>query len=116
MSSRKGRREGKESAGGLVSVGDMLPGLEVLAEQKPLLPKKPKLVLSDNKSTAQGRHHYTRLQQVTELVRLGEGGSQDMGFMARMLTLCSLPRIPLTKRKRGTCLRLDNPAESPTLL
>lgn len=66
MSSKKDKGKGKESAGRLVSVGDILPGLEALAEQKPLLPKKPKPVLSGNEITVQGRHHYTRLQQVTE--------------------------------------------------
>ena len=92
MSSRKDKGKGREAAGGFVSVGDILPGLDALAEQKPLLPKKRTPVLSGDEITVQGRHHYTRLQQVTELARLGEGGSQDMGFMARMLTLCSLPR------------------------
>jgi hypothetical protein len=43
--------------------------------------------------TPQGIHHYTRLQQIDSLVKIGEDpSSMDRGFMTRMLTLCSLPR------------------------
>lgn len=88
MAKDKGRGKGE----GLVPISDILPGLEAFQEQKPLLAKKPKKTEEAGALTIQGRHHYTRMKQVTELARLGETENQDMGFMARMLTLCSLPR------------------------
>lgn len=42
--------------------------------------------------TPQGRFHYTRSKQIESLACIGEDPNADMGFMARMLTLCSLPR------------------------
>ena len=39
----------------------------------------------------QARHHFTTLRQVNQLVEAGEA-EPDMGFMARLLALCSLPR------------------------
>lgn len=42
--------------------------------------------------TPQGRHHYTRAKQTEALISLGFDPSPDMGFMTRLLTLCSLPR------------------------
>ena len=41
--------------------------------------------------TPQARHHYTRLDQVDQLVGAGEADSQ-IGYMGRLLALCSLPR------------------------
>jgi hypothetical protein len=84
----------KPKRGGLVPVSQILPGLEELADVKPLLSTKTKALTAPEAKaiTPQGRHHYTRLQQVRELARLGDSDAQDMGFMARMLTLCSLPR------------------------
>ena len=41
--------------------------------------------------TPQARHHFTRFDQVDQLVRAGESDS-DIGYMGRMLALCSLPR------------------------
>ncbi len=74
-------------------ISDILPGLEGLQEHKPLLPSKPKAQRSVGQAvTVQSRHHYTRMKQVMDLARIGDVGSQDMGFMARLLTLCSLPR------------------------
>lgn len=83
-----------EQGRGLTPISALLPGLEALQDIKPLLTKKPKKLDSppENALTVQGRHHYTRMKQVTELARIGESENQDMGFMARMLTLCSLPR------------------------
>ena len=37
------------------------------------------------------RHHFTQLEQVSALVGASEA-EPDMGFMARLMTLCSLPR------------------------
>ena len=39
----------------------------------------------------QSRHHFTRFDQVNQLVRASEA-DPDLGFMARLLALCSLPR------------------------
>ena len=40
---------------------------------------------------AQARHHFTQLDQVMQLVGASEANA-DVGFMARLLALCSLPR------------------------
>ena len=39
----------------------------------------------------QAQHHFTRFDQVNQLVRASEA-DPDLGFMARLLALCSLPR------------------------
>ena len=39
----------------------------------------------------QGRHHFTQADQVNQLVNASEA-DPDLGFMARLLALCSLPR------------------------
>ena len=41
--------------------------------------------------TPQARHHFTRFDQVDQLVGASEADA-DLGFMARLLALCSLPR------------------------
>ena len=40
---------------------------------------------------ASARHHFTRADQVHQLVAASEADA-DLGFMARLLALCSLPR------------------------
>ena len=40
---------------------------------------------------AQARHHFTTLRQVNQLIEASEADA-DLGFMARLLALCSLPR------------------------
>ena len=42
-------------------------------------------------ATPQARHHFTRLDQIDQLVDASEAEA-DLGFMARVLALCSLPR------------------------
>ena len=42
-------------------------------------------------SAPQARRHFTRLDQVTQLVGASEA-DPELGFMARLLALCSLPR------------------------
>ena len=42
-------------------------------------------------TTPQSRHHFTRFDQVDQLVRAGEA-DPELGFMARLMALCSLPR------------------------
>ena len=42
-------------------------------------------------ASPQARHHFTQADQVNQLVGASEA-APDMGFMARLLALCSLPR------------------------
>ena len=42
-------------------------------------------------SSPRVRHHFTRLDQVEQLVRASEA-DPDLGFMGRLMALCSLPR------------------------
>ena len=42
-------------------------------------------------ASPQARHHFTRFDQVNQLVAASEA-DPDLGFMARMMALCSLPR------------------------
>ena len=42
-------------------------------------------------ASPQAAYHFTRLDQVDQLVEASEG-DPDTGFMARLITLCSLPR------------------------
>ena len=41
--------------------------------------------------TPQAKHHFTRFGQVDQLAAAREADA-DLGFMARMMALCSLPR------------------------
>ena len=41
--------------------------------------------------TPQARHHFTRFDHVDQLCSASEADA-DLGFMARMMVLCSLPR------------------------
>ena len=43
------------------------------------------------KATPQALHHYTRFDQVNQLVSASEA-DPALGFMARTMALCSLPR------------------------
>ena len=57
------------------------------------------------KASPQARYHFTRFDQVEQLVRASEADA-DLGFMARLLMLCSLPRAnpgnrPQYKRANG---------------
>ena len=53
------------------------------------LPGVPVKALSER--APQARHHFTRLDQIDQLVDASEADA-DLGFMARLLALCSLPR------------------------
>ena len=55
-------------------------------------------VLTPRAAAPQARHHFTRLDQVTQLVGASEAEA-DVGFMARLLALCSLPRTNPGDRK-----------------
>ena len=48
--------------------------------------------------TPQARHHYTRLNQVDHLVGAGEA-DLEIGYMGRLLALCSLPRTDPVDQK-----------------
>ena len=50
--------------------------------------------------TPQSRHHFTLAHQVNQLVWASEA-DPTMGFMTRLMALCSLPR---TNPGRSTCL------------
>ena len=64
--------------GGLVPIGDALSGMG-----------GP--VKSIREATPQALHHFTRFDQVHQLVSASEA-DPDRGFMARTMALCSLPR------------------------
>ena len=64
--------------GELVPIGDALSGMG-----------GP--VKAIREATPQARHHFTLADQVNQLVRASET-DPDLGFMARLLVLCSLPR------------------------
>ena len=64
--------------GDLVPIGDALSDL-------------PGPVQALRKSPPQALHHFTRFDQVNQLVGASEA-DRDLGFMARMMALCSLPR------------------------
>ena len=64
--------------GGLIPIGDALSGMGG--------PMK-----SIREASPQARHHFTLADQVNQLVTASET-TPDLGFMARLLVLCSLPR------------------------
>ena len=61
---------------GFVPLGDVVAGVE-LPDGRALTPSAP-----------QARHHFTRLDQLVE----ASEADAELGFMARLLALCSLPR------------------------
>ena len=71
--------------GGLIPIGDALSGMGG--------PMK-----SIREASPQTLHHYTRFDQVNQLVSASEA-DPDLGFMARLLVLCSLPRTNPGNRK-----------------
>ena len=64
--------------GGLVPIGDALSGMG-----------GPVKAIRD--ASPQARHHFTQADQVNQLVAASEA-TPDLGFIARMMALCSLPR------------------------
>ena len=64
--------------GELVPIGEVVSGLD--GPVKEILEASP-----------QARHHFTRFDQVNQLVEASEA-DPDLGFMARTMALCSLPR------------------------
>ena len=88
LSGREGARAGHKAVArkrdGFVPLGDVVAGVD--------LPGVP--VPTRRERAPQARRHFTQLDQVTQLVAASEADA-DLGFMARMLALCSLPRTNL---------------------
>ena len=63
--------------GGLVPIGEAIGNLS------------PAKALRE--ATPQARHHFTVADQVNQLINASEA-DPDLGFMARTMALCSLPR------------------------
>ena len=76
---------------GLVPVGEAFSGPSVQAIRA---------------ASPQARHHFTRFDQVDQLVAASEA-DPDRSFMARLLALCSLPRT-----NPGTRFLPTSPAQS----
>ena len=68
-----------DKRGGFVPLDDITGAVE-LPNGRALTPAAP-----------QALHHFTRLDQIDQLVEASEADA-DLGFMARLLALCSLPR------------------------
>ena len=69
---------------GLVPIGEALADL-------------PGPVQAIRNDSPQARHHFTQADQVNQLVPAREA-DPDLGFMARTMALCSLPRTNPGKR------------------
>ena len=74
--------------GGLIPIGDALSGMDG--------PMK-----SIREASPQALRHFTRFDQVNQLVSASETDA-SLGFMARMMALCSLPRTNPGDRIRYT--------------
>ena len=70
-------RDDQQRRGGFVPIGELAGTL-------------PGIVPRGRAMTAQTRHHLTMLRQVNQLIEASEA-EPDIGFMARLLALCSLP-------------------------
>ena len=66
----------------------------------------PGLVPRGQAMSAQTRHHFTTLRQVNQLIEASEA-EPDLGFLARLLVLCSLPRT--NPRDREKYIRRNGP-------
>ena len=71
--------------------GRLLPIDEVIAD----LPAPVKAI---HGTSPQARHHFTQADQVNQLVSANEA-DPDLGFMTRLMALCSLPRTNPGNRK-----------------
>ena len=72
--------------------GELVPIGEVIAD----LPGPVKAIRD---ASPQALHHFTQADQVNQLVKASET-DPDLGFMARMMALCSLPRTNPGDRQR----------------
>ena len=71
----------KRKHDGFVPIGDVADGLSLPGGR----------ALTHRAATPQARHHFTKLNRVTQLVGARDA-DPEIGFMARLLALCSLPR------------------------
>ena len=71
--------------------GELVPIAEAFSDLS-----APVAALRDD--SPQARHHFTVADQVHQLVSAREA-DPDLGFMARMMALCSLPRTNPGDRK-----------------
>ena len=71
--------------------GELVPVAEVIADL-------PGPVQAIREASPQALHHFTRFDQVNQLAKASEA-DPDMGFMARLMALCSLPRTNPGNRK-----------------
>ena len=67
--------------------GELVPVGEVIADL-------PGPVQAIREASPQALHHFTRFDQVNQLVSASEA-DPDLGFMARMMALCSKLEIPV---------------------
>ena len=89
----------QQNRGGFVPIGELADTL-------------PGVIPRGRAMSAQARHHFTTLRQVNQLIEASEA-EPDLGFMARLLALCSLPRTDPAKANetnavnafRTDCLR-----------
>ena len=75
------KKRNPQKRGGFVPIGEVADGLSLPGGR----------ALTHRAATPQARHHFTRLDQIDQLVAASEADA-DLGFMARLLALCSLPR------------------------
>jgi hypothetical protein len=75
-------RKRTDDDNGLSPLSAFLPG--IVSAVTVALPPKAK--------TLQGKHHYTKARQFDDLMAVRNEQGPDMGFMTRLLTLCTLPR------------------------
>ena len=66
----------------------LVPAAEALAD----LPGPVKVI---REASPQAMHHFTRFDQVDQLVRASEADA-DLGFMAQLLALCTVCPAPAT--------------------
>ena len=83
-----------DKRGGFVPL-DNIAGAVELPNGRALTPAAP-----------QALHHFTRLDQIDQLVDASEADA-DLGFMARLLALCSLPRT--NPKQRNQYVRRNGP-------
>ncbi len=70
--------------GGLVPIGEVFSDLDGPVKKAP-------------QPSPQAQHHFTQADQVHQLVGASEA-DPDLGFMARLMVLCSLPRTNPSNR------------------
>ena len=88
----------QQKRGGLVPIGDVPIGDVAI--------RLPGIEGRGRAMSSRARHHFTTLRQVNQLIEASEA-EPDLGFMARLLALCSLPRT--NPRDREKYMRRNGP-------